>query len=296
MTAEPEDAAPHEPVTGGTARIGISGWRYPYWRGTFYPKGLPQRRELEYASRQLPTIEVNGSFYSLQRPASWAAWRDTVPDDFVFAVKGGRYLTHMLRLANTRPALANFFAQGVLSLGAKLGPVLWQIPATLHYDERLLDEFLTQLPRTTGQAAALARGYDARLEGRTALDLHPLDGDRPLRHALEVRHESFGHPDFLQILRRHQVALVVSDSAETWPAFTEVTADFVYVRLHGQGELYVGGYTDDALDDWAGQVRGWQSGSGCPDGRGRDVFVYFDNDTKVRAPFDAMGLIERLRR
>jgi uncharacterized protein YecE (DUF72 family) len=273
------------------ARIGISGWRYAPWRKSFYPDGLPQRLELEYASSQLDTIEINGTFYSLQHRDSFVRWRDTVPDDFQFSVKGPRYITHMLGLRNAQTALSNFFASGVLALGPKHGPVLWQLPATRRFDPELLDTFLSQLPTTTTAAASLARGHDERLKDR---DWVTTDAERRIHHVLEPRHESFGSEECYEILRRHGVGLVVADSAEKWPQFREVTGDVVYVRLHGSTELYTSGYTDAELDGWAALCEGWLSGRTCPDGRGRDVYVYFDNDVKVHAPFNAIGLAERL--
>jgi uncharacterized protein YecE (DUF72 family) len=285
-----------------TVRIGISGWRYVPWRTTFYPKGLAQRRELEYASQRLNSIEINGSFYSLQRPESYLQWRAQTPEDFVFAVKGGRFITHMKKLAGVDSAVANFFASGVLALGEKLGPVLWQLPPNLGYDEERLAAFFDLLPRTTQQAARLAEGHDQRLENRSWTTT---DVDRPLRHALEVRHSSFETPAFVELLRRHDIALVVADTAGKWPFLEDVTSDFVYVRLHGAEELYVSGYDEPALDVWAEKVRAWLQGASpssartigppaAPAAGGRDVFVYFDNDVKVRAPFDAMVLAAKL--
>ncbi|MFK3670240.1 DUF72 domain-containing protein [Leifsonia aquatica] len=268
----------------GTARVGIAGWTYAPWRGVFYPKGLPHRAELAYAAERLDSIELNGSFYSLQRPSSWHKWAAETPDDFVFAVKGGRYITHILRLKNTREALANFFASGMLTLGPKLGPLLWQLPPNLPLDPEALDAFLASLPTTTVEAAALA--------GESTLDEDRRDAatpaDRPLRHAVEARHPSFADPAFARIARDHGVAVVVADTAGRYPLLREVTTDFVYVRLHGDEELYTSGYTDAALDRWAADARGWLDD-------GLDVYAYFDNDVKVRAPYDAMGLRERLR-
>jgi uncharacterized protein YecE (DUF72 family) len=265
----------------GRVLVGTSGWRYPPWRRTFYPEGLAQRRELEYLSRQVTSIEINGSFYSLQRPESYRAWAADVPDEFVFAVKGGRFVTHLKQLRDVEAPLANFFASGVLALGPKLGPVLWQLPPRMRYDGERIAAFLELLPYSTGAAAELAARHDERLDGRAFTET---DADRPLRHAIEARNESFRDPGFARQLRERGVAVVVSDSAGTWPVFDERTADFDYVRLHGQGELYVGGYTADALDGWAERIRSW----------GHDVFVYFDNDAKVRAPYDALALLERL--
>ena len=264
--------------------VGISGWTYPAWRGSFYPAGLPQRRELEHASRQMSSIEINGSFYSLQRPTSYQHWAAQTPEDFVFSVKGGRFITHMKKLAGVDTALSNFFASGMLALGAKLGPILWQLPPTLPYHRERLEAFFRVLPRTTTQAAALASGHDERMDGRAWT---VTDAERPVRHALEVRHPSYCDPSFLALLRQFEIAVVIADTAGKWPLFEAVTTDFAYVRLHGDEELYVSGYSDAALDTWAQRIRAWAEES-------RDVFVYFDNDVKVRAPFDAMALAGRL--
>jgi uncharacterized protein YecE (DUF72 family) len=271
---------------GGDIRIGISGWRYAPWRGQFYPPGLAQRRELEFAAERFSSVEINGSFYSLQRPSSYLRWRDETPDDFVFAVKGGRYLTHMLRLRDTRAALANFFASGVLALGPKLGPILWQLPARQEFDAEQLAGFFASLPRSTTHAAELALDHDSKLKSHAWTTV---DADRPLRHALEVRHDSFASEEAIDLLRAHDISLVVADTAGVFPDIRAVTSDFVYVRLHGEDELYVSGYTDESLERWASLVRGWSDG-------GRDVFVYFDNDAKVRAPFDAMTLASLISR
>jgi uncharacterized protein YecE (DUF72 family) len=280
------DILPGCGMLGQMARawVGTSGWRYPPWRGAFYPAGLPQRQELEHLSRRVTSIEINGSFYSLQRPQSYRSWAAGTPDGFVFAVKGGRFITHLKQLREIEQPLANFLASGVLALGAKLGPLLWQLPPRMRFDEGRLAAFLALLPRSTGAAARLAAGHDERLDGRAHT---ATDADRPLRHALEVRHESFRDPRFVALLREHEVALVVADSAGTWPVFEELTADFVYVRLHGADELYVSGYTPAALDGWAARVRGWVA-------NGRDTYVYFDNDAKVHAPRDAITLLDRL--
>ncbi|WP_225753885.1 DUF72 domain-containing protein [Actinotalea sp. Marseille-Q4924] len=265
---------------GGTVRVGISGWRYAPWRGVFYPPGLAQRRELEHASTLLSTVEINGSFYALQRPASYAAWAATAPEDFVFSVKGGRFITHMLKLTRPETALANFFASGVLALGPKLGPFLWQLPPVLRFDADRLDAFFRALPRTTTAAAALAEQHDDRMEGRS---LTTTDEHRPLRHVMEVRHASFATAEAVDLLRRHDIGLVVADTAGKWPLLEDVTSDLVYVRLHGAEELYVSGYDDASLTRWADKIRRWS-------GAGLDVFVYFDNDVKVHAPFDAQRL------
>ena len=267
----------------GRVRVGISGWTYAPWRGTFYPKGLRQRDELAYVADRLSSVEINGSFYALQRPSSFRSWRERTPDGFCFAVKGGRFITHMKRLADVETPLANFFASGVLALGPTLGPVLWQLPPTFRFDADRLAAFFDLLPRTTKQAAALSKHHDERVpEAVTRAET-----DRPVRHALEVRHASFVDAGLPDLLREHDIALVVADTAGKWPLLRDVTSDFVYVRLHGDTELYASGYDDDALDTWAASVRDWAEA-------GSDVYVYFDNDMKVRAPYDAMALSERL--
>jgi uncharacterized protein YecE (DUF72 family) len=294
--ASPADrrAAPlaAEEQGNGMMRIGISGWLYPAWRGTFYPKGLPQRRELGYASRAFNSIEINGTFYSLKSPDSFQAWRDETPDDFVFALKGARFITHMKQLLDCETALANFFAQGVLALGHKLGPILWQLPARMPFHEERIERFLALLPRDTAGAARLARHRDRRImAGRTLLE--PA-GAAPLRYALEARHESFRDRRFLALLRRAGVALVVSDAPD-WPRFEEITADFLYLRLHGAHELYSSGYDSAAIDLWAERIRRWARGGPARKNRRlRDVYAYFDNDAKVRAPPDALALAARL--
>ena len=280
-----------ETAPAARARVGISGWRYAEWRGDFYPRGLPQRRELEHVGERMSSLELNGSFYLLQRPASYERWRDAVPDEFVFAVKGSRYITHMLRLRGVEAAMANFFASGVLALGPKLGPFLWQLPEREEFDAEGLDRFLAGLPRSTGEALELARRHDDRMRGRTWLEEGP---EVPLRHALEPRARSFEDPAAAALLRQHGVALTVADTADRWPAFGEVTADFAYVRLHGSRELYASGYTPDELDAWAERIRGWVRGAATPDGMPRDVYVYFDNDIHGHAPHDAMALAQRV--
>ena len=239
-------------------RIGISGWRYAPWRRRFYPADLPQRLELHYASRQFDTIEINGSFYSLQRPDSWRSWYRDTPRGFVFAVKAPRFITHVRRLREVEKPLANFFASGVLELREKLGPLLWQFPPNLKYDEDLFDAFLTLLPRDSEQAMAMARRHDSHI--RHVGDLST-DQRRRLRHAIEVRHESFDDPSFIRLLRRQRVGLVISDAATTWLKLRDVTAGFVYLRLHGDKKLYASGYSDAALDDWARRIRAWMRGS-----------------------------------
>jgi uncharacterized protein YecE (DUF72 family) len=282
-------------------RVGISGWTYAPWRGVFYPERLAHRLELHYASRKMASIEINGSFYSLQRPSSYQRWYADTPEDFVLSVKGGRFITHMKKLRDVEVPLANFLASGVLALGEKLGPLLWQFPAQLAFHEERFAHFLELLPTTTAAAATLAEGHDERMEGRSWTEA---PASLPMRHAFEVRHPSFLHPSFIGLLRGHGAALVVADSAGLFPYAEDVTADFVYVRLHGAEQLYTSGYTDPQLDWWASRIRAWSAGGqvddavlvepGSPPPAPRDVYVYFDNDAKVHAPFDAMRLMELL--
>jgi uncharacterized protein YecE (DUF72 family) len=287
----------------GQVRIGISGWRYAGWRGSFYPKELRQRDELSYASRHFDTIEINGTHYSLQRPEFFACWYDETPDDFVFAIKGSRFITHLKQLRDIETPLANFFASGVLRLEEKLGPFLWQFSPRFRFDAERFERFLGLLPRDSAAAAGLAEHHDHRLKGRAWTKT---ERRRPLRHAVEIRHPSFLDPAFVRLLRRHNVGLVFADTVD-WPYAEDVTADFLYLRLHGSEELYVSGYDDDALDNWAARIRGWRQGfepndaqlidtAARPHRHARDVYVYFDNDAKVRAPFDAQSLRKRLER
>lgn len=278
-------------------RIGISGWTYAPWRGVFYPQGVTQKRELEYASRTFNSIEINGTFYSMQRPTTFKTWHDQTPDDFIFAVKGGRFITHMRRLVDCETALANFFAQGVLELREKLGPILWQLPPTMKFEPDRLESFIKLLPRDMRAASNLAMKHDQRVRGRASFEIGE---NHELRHAFEVRHETFRDEAFIKLLRKHNVALVVADTAGRYPLLHDVTADFVYVRLHGDEELYASGYSDVALDAWAKKVVAWSKGKQAADVeltagpppklQGRDVYVYFDNDAKVHAPFDAASL------
>jgi uncharacterized protein YecE (DUF72 family) len=269
----------------GECRVGISGWTYAGWRGDFYPAGLPHRQELGYAASRLSSIEINGSFYALQRPSSYRRWHDETPDDFVFAVKGGRFITHLKRLRDVDAPLANFFASGVLCLGDKLGPILWQLPENLAFDARVLDDFLGLLPRSTTEAAALAARHDERLSG-DRVDTTART-EQPLRYAVEARSGTFATEEFHEILSSHGVGCVLADTAGRWPMLDRRTSDLRYVRLHGDRELYASGYTGAALDAWADRCRGWIAG-------GEDVFVYFDNDAKGFAPRDAMALLHRL--
>ena len=284
-------------------RIGISGWRYEPWRGTFYPKDLPQKSELEYASTHLPVIEINGSFYSLQRPQSYASWYAATPADFMFTVKAPRYITHIRRLKEVEAPVANFLASGLFNLKEKLGPILWQFPPNFKFDAERFETFLKLLPHDTGAAAKIAAKHDDWMKKR--VKLKP-DVKRPMRHAVEIRNDSFLDPTFVDLLRKYDVALVIAETARKWPMTQDITSDFVYMRLHGDKELYKSGYSDKSLDRWAERIKAWQRGaepadaqkisSKKPPGRkARDVFCFFDNtDVKLRAPFDAQTLMEKL--
>ncbi len=283
-------------------RIGISGWRYPPWRGTFYPKTLRQDDELHYASRQLNFDEINGTFYSLQRPSNFNAWYDATPADFIFSVKGPRYITHMKRLKEIKKPLANFFASGVLGLGEKLGPMLWQFPPNFKFEPDRMAGFFEMLPRDIKSATKLARSNSEHLKGRTVIASNV---NHPIRHAVEIRHYSFKVPEFVTLLRKHNIALVNADTAGKWPVMEDVTTDFIYIRLHGDKKIYVSGYGNAVLDSWAEKIKLWSTGREPADAKRtadpiggtakhRDVFVAFDNDVKVRAPIDAIHLADRL--
>ena len=293
-------------------RIGISGWRYAGWRGKFYPKDLPQHRELEFAGNTFNSVEINGSFYSLQLPSSYKRWYDSTPANFVFAVKGGRFITHMKKLRNVETPLANFFASGVLALREKLGPILWQLPPSLGFHAERLRTFFKLLPRDSAAAARLAKKHDGKIKTRA---FAKIDKSRRLRYAMEVRHSSFMVPQFFELLREQNVAFVIADTAGKFPYAEDLTADLVYIRLHGAEQLYVSGYNDRALNWWAKRIELWRRGEQPSDAKliterklepssprlrrevyqSRDVFVYFDNDAKVHAPFDAIRLAQRLK-
>jgi uncharacterized protein YecE (DUF72 family) len=257
-------------------RVGIGGWVFAPWRGTFYPDKLPQAQELSFASRQITSIEINGTFYGSQKPTSFRRWHADTPEDFVFSVKGPRYATHRRALGEAGPSIERFFASGVLELREKLGPVLWQFPPHLKFDEAGFDAFLALLPRT-------------------------LD-NRAIRHVVEVRHASFASPAFIALLRRHGVAAALVDSDGHVP-LTDVTADFLYARLRRAAADEPEGYPAAALDQWTARFRAWAAGGvpkdvkpiEAPGGKQpRDCFVYFINGAKERAPTAAMGLIKRL--
>jgi len=286
-------------------RIGISGWSYPGWRGEFYPATLRIRDELQFASRRFPTIEINGTFYRLPRSESFLRWRRETPTGFRFAVKGSRYITHNRKLGGVRPSLARFFASGVLELGEKLGPILWQLPPTLRFDAERGDEFFRLLPHTVAEATRLTSDHSGPGNTlRTAVPDTARHAHRRIRHAIEPRHESFFDEAFARLCRRHGVAIVFSSSAD-WPGTEEVTAGFVYLRLHGSRETWASRYSDDELDALARRIRAWSRGvqpvdahrftdRKPPHRKSRDVYVYFDNDAKVNAPADAVRLAKRL--
>jgi uncharacterized protein YecE (DUF72 family) len=285
-----------------TVRVGVSGWSYAHWRkGAFYPEGLAQRRELEHLSRQMPTVEINGSFYSLLRPQTYAGYRGQVPTGFVFAVKGGRFITHSKKLTDVQAPLANFLASGVLCLEETLGPLLWQLPRMRWEGERV-ERFLDLLPRDTAAAASLARKHDHRVRGRASTRV---ERSRPLRHALELRHPSHMTDGVVNACRRRNVALVFSHNGGEWPYLEEVTAGWCYLRLHGAPRTYASNYDDRALDRWAERIRLWADGREpaaaaritarkTPRRKARDVYVYFDNDQGAHAPRNALALAERL--
>ncbi len=260
-----------------TIRIGIGGWTYEPWRGTFYPEKWPHKRELEYASRRLSAIEINGTYYSSFKPASWSMWRDTVPDGFVFAVKASRYCTNRKVLAEAGESVERFVSQGLTELGDRLGPILWQFMATKKFDADDFRAFFGLLP---GSHAGV-----------------------PLRHAVQVRHDSFRCPEFVQMAREAGVSLVYADSAE-YPAIADVTGSFVYARLEQAVEDVPTGYDDTALGVWAAAARAWEAGGQPGDlpyfggetlpSIPRETFVFFINGAKVRAPQGAMALIDRL--
>lgn len=259
-------------------RVGIGGWTFAPWRGTFYPAGLKQADELHYASQHLTTIEINGTFYSAQSAASFRKWRDATPDDFVFAVKGHRAVVNNRKLAEAGESIEWFFKTGILELGDKLGPILWQFAPFKRFNREDFGAFLALLPRQAG--------------------------GRALSHVVEVRHESFVVPEFVALLREHGVAVVYADSDEH-PAIADVTADFVYARLQRTDEKQETGYAAAELDLWAARARLWEAGSAPADlprldkkaapKTKRPVFVYMISGAKVRAPAAAMALIERLK-
>lgn len=268
------------------AFIGISGYDYRGWKDTFYPPGVPRHSWLAFASRIFDSIELNGTFYSLKSPATFERWADAVPAEFCFAIKGGRFITHNLKLRNCETALGNFFASGILALGRKTGPFLWQLPATYQFEAARLDTFMRALPRDSRDAERVARRHDHRLRRGALVRSSEQVG---YRHAFEVRHPSYFCDEFYDLLRRHECAFVIADTAGKFSYAEQVTADFAYVRLHGSSMLYASDYTDEELASWAAKVRTWTNHVNK-----LDAYVYFDNDAKVHAPYNAMQLADLL--
>jgi len=271
---------PHRCYARGMAetsiRVGIGGWTYEPWRGTFYPDGWPQKRELDYAASKLTAIEINGTYYSSFKPASFAAWAAAVPDDFVFAVKASRFCTNRKVLAEAGDSVARFVGQGIVELGAKLGPILWQFMATKKFDAEDFGAFLELLP--------------------------PSHAGVPLRHAVQVRHASFAVPEFVEMARAAGVAIVFADSAD-YPALADISGNFAYARLENGVADEPLGYSSSVVDDWAATARSWAAGQSPAPAPliadpaptvPRDVFVFFINGAKQRAPHGAMALIDRL--
>jgi uncharacterized protein YecE (DUF72 family) len=280
----------------GSVRTGIAGWVFADWRGAFYPEGLPQKQELAYASAALGIIEINGTFRSLQKPQSFLTWAGQTPDGFMFAIKGPQLVTHIKRLKDVEEPLANFFASGPLALGAKLGPFVWQLPPNLSYDPERMENFFSLLPETGEETAALAGRHTERVpEPHLAAA-----GVGAVRHAVEVRHESFADPGFIAQLKRHNVALVAADTAQ-WPTL-DLTADFAYCRL--QGAPGRDRYEEADLDRWAARIGAWAAGRPMADGdfvvppeadpAPRDVFAIFVSTDKVHAPRNAQALMQLL--
>lgn len=275
--------------------IGISGWRYALWRNNFYPKGLVQRKELYFASRSVNSIEINGSFYALQTPERYDGWYADTPDGFVFSVKAPRYITHIRRLNDVEEPIANFFASGVLQLKEKLGAILWQFPPSFKFNEEQFHQFLQLLPKTTGEALKNTQKYHPDFK----LPTHSVKTTR-LRHAVEIRNQSFIDPTFIKLLRKYNVAFVIADTARRWPYAEDITSDFVYMRLHGDTELYRSGYSKSAIEHWYKRIKAWSRGSHPKDAKligkrvrlheSLDVFCYFDNTDKLWAPQDARQL------
>lgn len=259
------------------ARVGIGGWNFAPWRDNFYPAGLTQSRELEYASRQLTAIEINSTYHGTQKRTSFAKWRDEAPDGFVFSLKASRFATNRRVLAESGESIARFLDSGIAELGDKLGPIVWQFAPTKLFDPEDFEAFLALLP--------------ASVEGRK------------LRHVLDVRNESFLTPDYLKLARKYKAATVFTDS-DKFPSFADLTADFVYARLMRSAETLKSGYAPKALDAWSERVQAWAAGgrpedlpqvdASAPAKRKREIFVFFINGAKERAPAAAQALLARL--
>lgn len=280
----------------------MSGWTYDGWRSGFYPKGLVHKKELEYASRQVNSIEINGTFYSLQKPESFQRWHDETPGDFLFSVKAPQYITHIRRLKEVEEPLANFFASGLLCLKEKMGPILWQFPPNVLLKDDRFEKFLQLLPFDSKAAGRLAKKHTDKVKGRSFTQVN---GDFRVRHAFEFRNDSFMNEGFIELLREYGVAVVFAHSGLKSPYMEDVTADFIYARMHGQESKYKKGYTPATLDWLAQRVSSWTQGSQPSDAQcvtdtrpkklARDAYVYFDNEAKEAAPFDAINLSKRLK-
>ena len=263
-------------------RIGISGWTYPDWRGSFYPDHVTIKNELQFASRAFNSIEVNGTFYSLQKPKIFEKWHDETPAGFSFAIKAPKYVTHERRLKDVATPVANFFASGILALKDKLGPILWQLPPHLPYDVVRIKAFLEMLPHTTKDALKVAKNHSDWMAERCYLET---DADRPLRHAIEVRHHSYVNDEFLALMREHKVAIVIGDTAGKWPLIEHVTGSTIYIRLHGDEEMYPKGYTKPALRLWSEKILKLAA-------KVESLYAFCDSDYKIAAPFDARHLMD----
>lgn len=280
-------------------KVGISGWKYDGWKGVFYPKELHSSEELEFASHRFSTIEINSTFYRLQKPSTYQRWYDSTPEDFIFSVKANRYITHIKRLNDVQIPMANFFSSGVMRLKEKLGPILWQFPPSMEYNPERFDEFLALLPKNFSEAQKLSKHSDFFSKEKIKRTRNYC-----LRHAIEIRNISFLNPLFIEALKKYNVALVLADTAGKWPYMEDVTSDFLYLRLHGPKELYSSGYDLMTLDFWAERIKKWAKGKESkdrltlldehPEKKQRDVYVYFDNDVKAKAPKNASELQQKL--
>jgi uncharacterized protein YecE (DUF72 family) len=287
--------------SAGKIYVGMSGWTFDGWKGAFYPKDLSKAKELGFASRQVNSIEVNGTFYSLQKPATFARWHDETPDDFCFAIKAPKYITLVRRLKEVDEPLATFFASGLFCLKDKLGPILWQFPPNVMLKDDRFEKFLKLLPHDSKSASRLAKKHSPRFKDRVHTRVH---GDFPIRHAFEFRHPSFKNPKFIELLRKHGVAVVFAHSGMKSPYMEDLTADFVYARMHGQDSQFKKGYPDKFIGEWAERVLLWTRGRQPRDAElvseqspklaKRDAFVFFDTEAKVHAPEEAMALVRKL--
>lgn len=267
--------------------IGISGWSFPGWRKVFYPEDLVQKKELYYASRKVNSIEINGTFYALQRPKSFESWYEQTPKSFLFSIKAPQFMTHVLRLKEIEEPLANFLASGLLCLKEKLGPILWQFPPFVTLKDDRFEKFIKMLPRDTKAFSKMAKQHGEKVEGRAYTKT---TGSWPIRYAFEFRHKSFLNKDFTDFLKAHNVAFVCAHAGgKDIPYLEEPTADFVYIRLHGEGKEYKKGYPLPELKKWERKLTQWNQ-------KGLDTYIYFNNDAKAFAPAGAMKLIQLLKK